>query len=438
MIKKVPKGYRQEFLKVQALLIQSRVRLFCILTAGAYFFITGISYVISPGDFKPQELPLAGLLLVGSLVILFLNTRFRTLTAGKLTAYLFIAFILALITRINIIYSEYASLSIIVYVFVLFLVVFSIPWMPLEVIFISLLHVLAYLLFCAAIGFRPYVDGLSIILTAGVISFVIRRKDALREIENFVLLKEIEAKNDTMRRELELATRIHKTLVPRSISTDLVDISVLYQPAYYLGGDYAHFHFVDKERLLFIICDATGHGVSSALIVNRLHAEFERRAREGKEPGELLDELNEFMVRDFSGTNMFLSAFCGLLDFSRKNFIYSNHGHPAQYLYRVREAKILCFDSQDTLLGLSVAGNSAVQREIDFNPGDKIMLFTDGVLEAMDKNGQIYGKERLEDFIQHNFSLQTGLFNQKLLEELSVFKSGDFRDDIFLLTIEVK
>ena len=137
---------------------------------------------------------------------------------------------------------------------------------------------------------------------------------------------------------------------------------------------------------------------------------------------------------------MYLSAFCGSLDFSSRTFVYANHGHPTQYLYRVRDAKILRCSSQATLLGLPEKDRSVRQNEMEFVPHDKVMLFTDGVTETMDGRREAYGEERLEDFIRAHTALGVDAFNRALLDDLRAFKGGteEFRDDIFLLTMEIK
>jgi sigma-B regulation protein RsbU (phosphoserine phosphatase) len=271
-----------------------------------------------------------------------------------------------------------------------------------------------------------------------ILSFAVRKKEAARDVENFVLLKKIEEKNEQMRRELELATRIHKTLIPHSVSTDMVDVAVMYLPMYYIGGDYAKFHSIDKDRFLFVICDVTGHGVSAALLVNRLHTEFERLVRDGKEPGALLKELNDFITKDFGEINMFLSAFCGLLDFKTMKLLYSNHGHPDQYIYRVTKSDIQRLSSDASLLGLPIADENTYQHAVSFSKGDKILLFTDGVLDARNKDGESYGEARLEGFIKSRHALDTGRLNQSLVDELNSFKDGPFTDDIFILSIHIK
>ena len=106
-----------------------------------------------------------------------------------------------------------------------------------------------------------------------------------------------------------------------------------YLPVYYIGGDYTKFNFLEKDKLIFIITDVTGHGVPAALLVNRIHSEYERLAKEGYSPGELLRELNKFIEEDFGSSGMYLSAFCGLLDFKKMKLTYSNYGHPSQLLF---------------------------------------------------------------------------------------------------------
>lgn len=450
ILAKIPAKSLSEFFAKQTLFIKNRVRLLSVLAICLYFFSSIISLLAYPEDFNPAEIPIFIVLLLGGAVIIYFNNKAKTLNIARLNAYLFVALILVLLTKASIVYSQYAELSASIYVFTLFLIVSTIPWMPLEVVPITLMHVAAYsfLFFCVQtqcpdyikeiFGPRQFFEGVSFILMASVICVVIRSKETVRDVENFILLKEVETKNKQMHEELELATIVHKTLVPKAKESKLLDIAVTYLPAYYLGGDYANYHFLGKDKVVFIICDITGHGVSSALLVNRIHTEFELSAKNGKDPGALLNEINDFILEDFKGTNMYLSAFCGLLDFKNRKLIYSNHGHPDQYIYLNSKSILQPLKSQAPLLGLPFVDKKICQDEIRVGSGDQILLFTDGVLDVINKDNEHFETKRLESFINYNHSLRAVVFNERLKEELERYKKDSFKDDIFLFNMKIK
>lgn len=439
-----------EFAHKQKELIKSRVQLLCALTVAAYVFSAVVEFILSPKEFRVQEVPVGIALTLGAAIIVVLTRASATLRAAKINAYLFLVFILLLLVKLCFFYTDQATSLDSAYVFMLFLVSMTIPWLPGEILLIGFLHAAAYSLFYAfvkgyavpkdstAFELRDFMGGLMYIAMSLVLCYIVRRKDAIRDAENFVLMKEVEEKNEQIEKELELAMRIHKTLVPSSISNSKVEVAVSYMPVYYIGGDYAKFHFLDENRLIFIISDVTGHGVPAALLVNRIHAEFERFAKDGKEPGVLLEELDEFIKEDFEGTDMYLSAFCGLLDFNKMKMLYSNHGHPPQCVYRVRESVIQDLPAQTVMLGLPLKYDGCYQDEIEFERGDRILLFTDGVTETVDPKGDQFGEDGLEGFLRKNHALSPAVFNQKLLDDLDSFSNGKFRDDIFILHIEVK
>lgn len=443
--------YHTEFLEREKLLIKNRIGLFCALAVALYFFASIISIIVDPATFQMQEVPAALILLVGAVIISRLNSRAATLARVRANAYIFTVFLLSLLIKIGLIYKDDAGIMASVFVFTLFLVSITIPWMPYETAIIGAMHMGAYTVYFLCIrlfmpniaetvlSFGEYTEGLLFLFMSISLCLVVRQRDYLRDIKDFVLLKQIEAKNRQIQKELEFARRIQKTLVPNSISTEKVDIEVSYLPASYIGGDYAKFHFLDKDRLVFMISDVTGHGVSAALLVNRIHAEFERLAKEGKEPGKLLSELDDFIKGDFEGTDMYLSAFCGLLDFRKMRMVYSNHGHPPQCLYHVKGAFVEGLPAQTSMLGLPIEDKGVEQSEVKFEEGDRILLFTDGVTEARTTRGEEYGDERLEAFLRDNWQTPPPVFNEKLIDELRVFSgSHKFADDVFILHIAIK
>jgi len=213
---------------------------------------------------------------------------------------------------------------------------------------------------------------------------------------------------------------------------------VTYQPMFYMGGDYAKFNFIDKDKLLFVLADVTGHGVSSALLVNRIHTEIERLSREALLPGAILKALDRFINEDFGKMGFYISAFCGLLDFSKKQLVYSNHGHPPQILIQSKDKNIVLMNSQTFLMGIGMNEENVYNTNVDFERGDRLILFTDGVIEARDVSGELFGYERLERFADDNSSLDVVEFNKRLIADVNAFQAGDPTDDIFLLTIQTK
>lgn len=451
-MKRMPKIYLDEFLKQQAMLIKSRLQLaallfiFCIL-AGDIIDIFTLNAKIDP------HMKITWMFVIGvSAVTLILSQKIFTFNMAKVFAALFMIMALVVMARDSIAYRLPPFEGAMIFIFMFFGFSLIFPWSAIEIVGVSFFHFMAYGIFVSNVSefsyknamvardLTDYLGGLVIMFLASVVCFIVIKRERQRDAENFVLLKEIEDKNKQMQNELELATRVHSRLIPRSISTYLADIAVTYVPMYYMGGDYAKFYFTDKNKLIFIICDVTGHGVSAALLVNALNSEFERLVKEKKSPGTLLKELDKFIKNDFAGISMYLTAFCGLLDYSHfsRKFTYSSYGHPPQYIYRTAKSEVEKISAQTSFLGLPIEDENIYENEIPFNKKDQILLFTDGVIEAKDSEGKDYGSKKLESFIRKNNNLQTGSFNQELLNELNSFTRNNLKDDIFILNIKTK
>ncbi|MDD5634038.1 MAG: PP2C family protein-serine/threonine phosphatase [Candidatus Omnitrophica bacterium] len=447
--RRIPAVYISEYFEKKIVFITNRVRLFCVLSVFFYFFVLLIGAVLKIAPISSIELITGGVLTAGGAVILIFNSRVKTVLAAKTNAYLYIFLLLALLVKLGIFYVDNPSDSSSIFVFTLFLIVSIIPWTTVDVGLVGLMHFVAYTVEFFYIKSLPYIagetftideyiEGLVFILMAFVLCIIVRRKETLRDIENFVLFKEVESKNKQVSKELEWAKRVHKTIIAHSSSTERVDIAVSYLPAYYIGGDYVKYEFVGEDHLIFIISDVTGHGVPAALLVNRMHTEFERLAGGKEEPGRLLKKLNEFIKRDFGESEMYLSAFCGMLDFKKKLLLYSSYGHPPQYLYRKKEMMLEKLSSMTSLLGLPVEDEGVFQKETLFKEGDRLLLYTDGVIETVNAKGEDFGNEKLEEFIITEDALPVGEFNELLLNKLNQFKTDSFADDICLLSMDIK
>ncbi|MFA5369965.1 MAG: PP2C family protein-serine/threonine phosphatase [Candidatus Omnitrophota bacterium] len=424
-------------------LFYSRINLFCYIvitvflieiTAGLTFF----RQILSPNDFPGIITGLVVSLVLLSTARAGRGLLFYKIRAGIFSALLVLIAILSAPAHPGLI----AHMGITLVLLAFFVSILLLPWSARETAVIGFFALINFVF--VYLGARTFVNtevftiNTVIMIIAAAIGIIVKRTENLLREKNFLSKAEIEEKNAVMMKELDIARKIQRSIIPQSMQDPLADIAVTYQPMFYMGGDYAKFSFVDKDKLMFIVSDITGHGVSSALLVNRIHTEIERLLNLRVSPGELLKGLGAFIDRDFGKIGFYLTAFCGMLDFSNNRLVYSNHGHPPQILMQSKENNIVLMDSQTFLMGIGLADNTVYDANIAFKKGDRLILFTDGVIEAKGPDGCLFGYENLKDFAKENIGLHVSEFNTRLLERVNVFQQDNQTDDIFLLSIQIK
>ena len=117
---------------------------------------------------------------------------------------------------------------------------------------------------------------------------------------------------------------------------------------------------------------------------------------------------------------------------------YYTSPHPEQYIFKHSEEKVYALGAQTSLLGLPVNDKKVYQDEMGIGEGDRIFLFTDGIIETMNSSKEEYGPARVKEFLLKHSKISADAFNKKLLEELDGFKCENFKDDICMLDILLK
>jgi phosphoserine phosphatase RsbU/P len=198
-------------------------------------------------------------------------------------------------------------------------------------------------------------------------------------------------------RELETARSIQTSILPRSIpSVTGLDIAVRYVPARQVAGDVYDFLRIDDRRLSVLVADVAGHGVPAALIASMATVAFSSHPALAEEPGEIFREMN----RVFCGhsDSRFVTAACFFFDTERGMFRYSLAGHPWPLLWTKRTRRIAELTEGGVVLGLFPDATFPA-REVPFEAGDRIILYTDGLSEARDAAGQWFGDHELKAFL---------------------------------------
>lgn len=445
----IPAELRPEYLSRQMSLAKSRLRVSCAVLFVLWIAAVFLAWFFYPEFHDPMRYAITAYLAASSIGIAYLSYRAKTSGETKFLCYLFVAIVIFSFALAPM--DAPWSFSDLNFVLTLFFFAVLMPWSLLDLAWISLMHYIGWTVYFfsrdlsgytlppTVFGMDIYVNGLIYLLFAVAISYVARRKEISRDIRAFLLLKEVEVKKVQMEKELEFAARVQNTLVPQSTSTSAVDITVSYRPMGKIGGDYANYLFLNDHTLLFFISDVTGHGVPAALIVNRVHAEFETITKTTQAPGQILKLLNQFIAREFADTSMYLSALCGLILLNQKKLYYSSYGHLPQYLYRASTSQVIQLEAQATLLGLDASdGGRTYEAVTDFDRGDRLLLFTDGVPEIKSDQEEHYGEERVKNFFKETASRKTVRLGDSLLQEIGAFSGGHFEDDVFIMTIDLK
>ena len=217
--------------------------------------------------------------------------------------------------------------------------------------------------------------------------------------------------------------------------------SARYIPISGLAGDFFEVIQIEKDRAGVLICDVMGHGVRSALIVAMLRGLLEKQRSQAADPGAFLHGLNDGLaaILERAGTTMFATAFYGVIDLSAGTFTYSCAGHPGPIIDGPEGVRQIAADRSQKGPGLGLIRGSAYPvRSIPLSEIRRIILFTDGVLEAENRDGEPFFEKRLMEIVTRNSAGSLDHLLDGILSSVLAFSEAQhFDDDVCLLGIEM-
>ena len=245
--------------------------------------------------------------------------------------------------------------------------------------------------------------------------------------------------------ELATAKAIQEAALPRIFPPfpDILhfDIYATMRPAREVGGDFYDFFLIGEDsdlvsgKLGFLIADVSGKGVPAALFMMAAKTVIRDYMESGMELGEAFENANHQLC-DGNDADMFVTAFAGVLDYGTGHIDYVSAGHNPPLLWQ-RGAWRWLREKSGLPLGI-FDGLPYKAYSLDCQIGDQLLLYTDGVTEAMDTNGSLYGEDRLERLVVNNYDLHPRKFVDTVRRDVARYAEGaEQSDDITILALEV-
>jgi len=239
-------------------------------------------------------------------------------------------------------------------------------------------------------------------------------------------------------KELEIARRIQSSTLPQSVPTLTgLEIAARYVPMSAVAGDFYDFLSVDEKRVGILVADVTGHGVPAALIASMLKVAFAGQAAHAHDPARVLTGLNRSLCGKFE--EHFVTAAYLFVDLEKTLLRYSAAGHPPLMLASRAAGKVREIEENGVMLGMfPEAAYSSV--EIRVGPGDRCLLYTDGVFEAKNAAQEEFGKPRCKKFLEAQRDIPAACFANALIDSIARFSGHNSgraqEDDITLLVLD--
>ena len=235
--------------------------------------------------------------------------------------------------------------------------------------------------------------------------------------------------------EIEAASATQRGLLPQSIPQfPGYEISAAWRPAGAVSGDYLDLLRLDANHLALSVADVIGKGVPAALLMSNVQAAVHALAGEMLPTGELCRRINRIVAANV-GSGKFITFFYGVLDSARR-FSYTNAGHCEPILVR-RSGECERPDHGGVVLGVFPDWEYR-EEHVQLEPGDRLVLFTDGITEIANAAGEEFGEERLMELLRANRALDAEAMQKRVMAAIAEFSGGNFQDDATLIVTAVE
>jgi sigma-B regulation protein RsbU (phosphoserine phosphatase) len=235
--------------------------------------------------------------------------------------------------------------------------------------------------------------------------------------------------------ELQRAQEIQQSLLPREIpQISGFEVAGAWRPAQTVSGDYFDVHRLSDHRLAICIADVVGKGVSAALLMANVQAAVRAFASDSETPASICSRVNRLLCENIA-TGKFVTFLYGILDCQTNIFQYCNAGHLLPIL--ISSGSVRVPEQGGAVLGVFPDWKYE-DASLELKPGDRLLLFTDGITEACNADGQQFEEESIATFAKTNSTLAAGELTSQLLEKVTAFCGTQLQDDATLLVIAAK
>ncbi len=212
------------------------------------------------------------------------------------------------------------------------------------------------------------------------------------------------------------------------------DIHAVDSPARVVTGDSYDFFFVNEETLAIVIADVSGKGIPAALLVGVTRSMVRNLSAVSTSPGDTLSRVNRILYQTELGA-MYVTIFLGWYNIRTGVLVYANAGHPPPYRVVADGAAVPFGDVTGPILGI-LDLDQYVTKEARLEVGDKLVLYTDGVTEAIAPNGEFFGAGRLADLLSRNSSQSVDRLCEIVADRVDDFQDHARQDDTTILTLQ--
>jgi len=277
-------------------------------------------------------------------------------------------------------------------------------------------------------------DGnLFLVFTCTDISQQKKAEQSLREAN-----AQLECQAEEIGRDLAIASRVQESLAPQPLRWGRVAVETFYKPVRAIGGDFGLVLPFDGTHLDLLVCDISGHGISSALLANRIYTETVSLLRHGMELDEMLRTLNHFVIQYMRIDGFIFTMASARLDLSGRQLIYAAAGHPPAFLIS-SSGEVRRVEPLSTVLGrLAEAVPEKAIEEFKLSAGDRLMLYSDALIEVWNDDGEILGVEGLERIVRKAAGSPLPAMRAAIIEGVNSYSAGPLHDDVTLILAEIR
>lgn len=259
-----------------------------------------------------------------------------------------------------------------------------------------------------------------------------------QDITERKLAEKAMVENARMNRDMDLARQIQRSLLPANPPRlEGLQCAGRWVPATHVGGDYFDFFPRENGSLDLVIADVSGHSVGAALIMAEARSTLRAQVLSGGSPAEIFSALNELLHDDLTSAELFITMFYAAYDPANRLLTYANAGHNPPFLVSRSEGGCHPLDADGLILGVR-RGVHFEERCRRMNPGDLLVLYTDGITEAQDAEGGMFGAERLCNVINACRDETPEEIINIVLRELENFtRLPSLEDDVCMILLKV-